>query len=1171
MPKGEKNNTQNSISKREEEILALWKERKIFEKSLEKPAPLGEFVFYDGPPFATGLPHYGHVLAGTLKDVIPRYQTMRGKRVRRRWGWDCHGLPLENLIEAELGLKTKKDVEEIGIGKFNEAARKAVLRYRDEWKRIIPRLGRWADMENDYRTMDASYMETIWWMFKTLYDRGLIYEGRKVMYLCPRCGTTLANFEVSQGYKDIQDIAATVKFELTDEPGTYLLAWTTTPWTLPGNVALAVNPKFKYLSFAHNGKRYVVAKERAGTFFDRDQPGYAQPRHMKEFDGKELVGKKYRPVFSYNDKVSLEERERIWRVYAGEFVSQEEGTGIVHIAPAFGEDDMKLATSHGLPIIEHVKTDGTFKDGVHNFSGLPVKPKGRHQETDKKIVEYLKVNGTLFKEETITHSYPHCWRCETPLINFAASSWFVKVIALKKKLIRENKKIEWVPGHLKEGRFGKWLEGARDWAISRSRYWGAPIPVWKCEKCSNVRVVGSFKEFRKDQERNTYTIMRHAEAESNTRNTVSDDVTDTNSLTERGREQAREAGRKLREKTGKTKIDLIYASDFARTRETAEIVAAELGLGQESIRYDARLRELATGGFHGKTWTEYMENFASRLERFTKVLPGGETVQDVKHRAMHFLHEVDKSEEGKNILIVSHGIVLLALFSGSHGLSQEETVHLKHWGNFLGKAETHDIIFSSLPYNDRYEIDVHRPQIDDITFSCESCNGVMRRVPEVFDCWFESGAMPYASHHYPFERSGDFHPRRWFGSRGFPADFIAEALDQTRGWFYSMLVLGVALFGRTPFRAVLVNGILLGEDGQKLSKRLKNYPDPMEVVERYGADALRLYLLGSSAMRGEDVVFSEAGVAEVMRRVLTRLDNVASFYELYAKEGRKNTVTSGENILDRWIMSRLSELVALVTRALDEYELAKGVQAIDLFVDDLSTWYVRRSRDRFRGDDTKDKEVALQTLGTSLTTLSKVMAPFAPFIAEMIYQRVTKGKDKESVHLSEWPIFGRFDSNILVEMKRARDVVKLGLLEREKAGIKVRQPLQKISTSSVFSDKVASLIGDELNVDEVIYDRTQGGVLLDTKITPDLKDRGHLRELIRHIQGLRKEKGFSVSDRPKLIIHANKLAQSFIESRLEEVKKGSGLASLHFERQQAEESEEKIQDGELEYSLSLER
>ena len=1169
MQKKEERTTKSSISKREEEILALWEKRRIFEKSVEKPAPGGEFVFYDGPPFATGLPHYGHVLAGTLKDVIPRYQTMRGKRVKRRWGWDCHGLPLENLVESELGLKTKKDIEQVGIAKFNDAAQKAVLRYRDEWKRIIPRLGRWADMEHDYRTMDASYTETIWWIFKTLYDTGLIYEGRKVMYLCPRCETTLANFEVSQGYRDIQDSVATVKFELADEPGTYFLAWTTTPWTLPGNVALAVNPEQEYVKARRNSEpslSYIVGKNRIEAVV-----GNEGVEILETFLGKSLSGKKYRPPFSYYENKKPVGAEGVSRVYPGAFVSGEEGTGIVHIAPAFGEDDMELAKTYGLPVIEHVGTNGMFKKEVSDFSGLPVKPKGRHQETDKKIIEHLKERGALFKEETMTHSYPHCWRCETPLINFAASSWFVKVTALKKKLIRENKKIRWVPEYLKEGRFGKWLEGARDWAISRSRYWGAPIPVWKCEKCSSARVVGSFKEFRKDRERNSYTIMRHAEAESNTRGTVSDDVADKNSLTERGREQARQAGKKLRARTGKRKIDLIYASDFARTRETAEIVAAELGLGQESIRYDARLRELNTGGFHGKTWTEYLGNFASRMERFTKTLPGSETVQDVKHRAMRFLHEIDKKEEGKNILIVSHGIVLLSLFSGSHGLSQEETVHLKHWGNFLGKAETHDIVFSPLPYNDRYEIDVHRPQIDDITFSCGSCGGIMRRVPEVFDCWFESGAMPYASHHYPFERSSDFRPRRWFGSKGFPADFIAEALDQTRGWFYSMLVLGVALFGRTPFRAVLVNGILLGSDGQKLSKRLKNYPDPMELVERYGADALRLYLLGTSAVRGEDIVFSETGVAEVMRRVLTRLDNVASFYELYAEEDIKETSVPSENVLDRFIMSRLSELVGTVTRSLEGYELANAVQAIDLFVDDLSTWYVRRSRDRFRGDDRTDRRKARHTLGTVLATLSQVMAPFTPFIAENLYQRMTLGKEKESVHLSEWPAPSRIDLDIIKDMKEARKVVALGLLERAKASIKVRQPLQKISTSSVFSDDIASLIGDELNVDEVIYDKTQEeGVLLDTTITPDLKDRGHFRELIRHIQDLRKEEGLSVSDRPKLIIYANASAQSFIESWADEVKKGSNIASFRFGEQKDTEGEKKIRDGELEYSFSLE-
>jgi len=481
-------------SELEEEILKFWQENKIFEKSLKKPAgkkPKGDFVFYDGPPFANGLPHYGHILASIIKDVIPRYQTMKGKRVERRWGWDCHGLPMEFEVEKELGLKTKKDIEKFGIEKFNEVAKNSVLKYEADWKKIIPRIGRWADMENAYKTMDAEYMESVLLVFKSLYEKGLIYEGYKSMHVCPRCETTLSNFEVAQGYRDIKDSSVIVEFELEGEKNTYVLAWTTTPWTLPGNVALAINPNVRYVKIkpTTNDQRpttefYILAKERLEIIKEEYEI-------IGEFKGKDLIGKKYEPLFDYYSKdKKLENLKNGWKIYGADFVKTDEGTGIVHIAPAFGADDMKLGQKYKLPFVQHVSSNGRFKKEVEDFAELPVKPKENHQLTDNKIIEWLNKNRKLFKAEKITHSYPHCWRCETPLLNYAASSWFVKVTAIKNKLIKNNKKINWVPTHIKTGRFGKWLEESRDWAISRSRFWGAPLPVWKCQKCKAIKVIG---------------------------------------------------------------------------------------------------------------------------------------------------------------------------------------------------------------------------------------------------------------------------------------------------------------------------------------------------------------------------------------------------------------------------------------------------------------------------------------------------------------------------------------------------------------------------------------------------------------------------------------------------------------------------------------------------------
>ena len=908
---------ENKYIVREKEILNFWQNNKIFEKSLEQTmdpeTSSGQvFSFYDGPPFATGLPHYGHLVAGLMKDVVPRYQTMKGKYVTRRWGWDCHGLPVENLIEQEMGLKDRQDIERIGIKKFNEAAKNSVLRYATDWRKTVERMGRWVDMDNDYKTMDIWYMESIWWAFKTLWEKGLIFQGYKSMHICPRCETTLSNFEVTQNYQDIRDLSVIAKFELIDEPVTFILAWTTTPWTLPGNVALALGEKTKYVLVESAGENYILAADNVEKIFtDRDY------KTIREIKAKDLEGLKYEPLFDYFKDVNLENKENIYTIQLADFVTIEDGTGVVHIAPGFGEDDMNLGQEKHLPMIKHVDPSGRFTSEVKDFAGELVKPKGDTQAMDKKIVANLEARGLVFKSEEFTHSYPLCWRCDTPLLNYATTSWFVKVTAIKKDLIRNNEKINWVPEHLKEGRFGKWLEEAKDWAISRSRYWGTPLPVWQSEDGKQI-CVGSVKE----------------------------------------------------------------------------------------------LEELS-----------------------------GQKVEDL-HK--HIVDEIVIKKNGKEF----------------------------------------------------------------------------HRIPEVLDCWFESGSMPYAQQHYPFANKDIF-------TKNFPAEFIAEGIDQTRGWFYTLLVLSTALFGQSPYRNVIANGIVLAEDGNKMSKRLKNYPEPDEIMEQYGADALRYYLLTSPVMEGENLNFSESGVKEAMQKVVMLLDNVLSFYKLYAVDKISQKFET-DNILDCWILAKLNLLIKEVTEALDTYCLVKATRPVQEFINELSTWYVRRSRNRFKSNDKN----AIATMGYVLLELSKVIAPFTPFIADYVYQEITETQKhentklgRESVHLDKWPEVREklIDKKVLSEMDLARQIVERGLAARAQAGIKVRQPLSSYTTSLAkeLSEEIIQIIKDELNVKKLNF----GPDNLDTELSGDLKTEGLVREVIRQINQLRKENRLTIND--KVIVYYEGLNEVF--------------------------------------------
>jgi len=1118
--------TKSEIALKEEATQRFWQEHDIFRKSEGRGTE--EFVFYDGPPFATGLPHYGHILAGTIKDAIPRYQVMQGKRLRRRWGWDCHGLPLENQIEAELGIKTKKDIEELGVATFVEKARSTVMRYAEDWKRIIPRLGRFVDMEDDYRTMDSTYTESVWWAFKTLYGKDLIYKNFKSMHLCPRCGTTLSNFEVNQGYKDITDLSVTVKFELSDEPGTFLLAWTTTPWTLPGNVAAAVNPEFTYVKITKEGAKYILAKERLsvveGEYFVE-----------AEFSGTSLVGKSYKPLFDYYVNETFDNKENAWKVYAAPYVTLEDGTGIVHLAPAFGAEDMALAKQHAIPLIHHVGMDGKFTDKVRDFVGLEVKPKGDHQRTDIEIVKYLAHNGLLFAKTKVIHSYPHCWRCDTPLLNYAATSWFVKVPEIKSQIVKENKEVHWVPQSVGEYRFGNWLEGSPDWAISRSRFWGAPLPVWEHAESGKRIVAGSLEEMKAFMPRsgNRYFVMRHGEALSNELGIVTSRLDFANPLSEKGREQVKQGAESLRDK----KIDLIISSPLQRTKETAQTVAAALGLPESAVIVEEKLHELNFGAYEQKPITEFHAFYSDLSERFSKASEGGETLSDVKRRVGEVLYGLEKKYEGKNILIVSHGDPVALALAVAVGADLKETVRIfSEERNTIKNAEIRELSFVSLPHNSDYELDFHRPYIDEVVLK-DAEGREYCRVPEVFDCWFESGSMPYAQDHYPFKKD-HFDPE---ANKGYPADFIAEGLDQTRGWFYSLLVLGVALFGRAPYKHVIVNGLVLAEDGQKMSKRLKNYPDPMDVANKYGADAMRLYLLSSPIVQGLDLNFSERGVDEILKKNIMRFENVLAFYELYAKEGAAPARRS-EHLLDRWILARLNHVVMEVTRGMEAYELDTAVRPIFGFIDDLSVWYLRRSRERIK-EGGSEAALALATLREALRTTALLLAPFAPFVAERVYEKVRTEEGEKSVHLSRWPKpeSVTHSEECLSIMESVRALVTLALDERTKKGMKVRQPLALLRVPELpFSNDadrsyVEDILKDEVNVKSIEFSKDlENRVELDTALTPELEEEGRVREFMRAVQDLRKKSKLEPSDRITLTLSE---APAFLEKYRTDISK----------------------------------
>jgi isoleucyl-tRNA synthetase len=1124
----------SAVAQKEQEILKFWDDNQIFQKSLEKKSPQGEFTFYDGPPFATGLPHFGHMLPGTIKDAIPRYKTMNGYHVRRQWGWDCHGLPIEKLIQEENNLKTKKDIEDFGIKNFNQAAKASVFKYDQEWKQTIPRTGRWVDMETPYTTMDSSFTESVWWGFNQLQKKGLVYESFKVMHVSPLLETTLSNFEVNQAYKDITDISATVKFQLQDQKNTFILAWTTTPWTLPANVALAVGKDVTYVKIKHEDNLYILASDLVEKNF-KDKPYEI----VEEFIGQELVGKSYKPVFEYYAKdSSIENYANGWKIYAGDFVTTTDGTGVVHIAPAFGEDDLTLAKEFNLPFVQHVKMNGEIKEEITELAGKQAKPKHNPQETDIEVIKMLAHQGSLFSKEKYIHSYPHCWRTDAPLLNYATSSWFIKVTDLKESLVKNNDSVKWVPEAVGAGRFGNWLKDAKDWAISRSRFWGTPMPIWKSEDGKDVRFISSLEDLKqKTKSSNTYFVLRHGEAEHNVKNIASDSNNTPSHLTEVGRSQIAKVAEQLKSET----FDFVFVSPLIRTQETAQIIKQNLCLKDEQVITDERIREVQTG-FDGKSINEYRNFFQTISEKFEKKHADGETLVHLKKRVGEFLYEIDSKYSNKKILIISHEYPIWMLFAIKDGLTKKQTIELKESvEEFVSTGELKSLEFAKLPHDDNFELDFHRPYIDEITF--EENGKVFKRIDAVFDTWIDSGSMPFASAGYPFKKD-TFKPGTWFSkSKGFPADFIAEGLDQTRGWFYTLLVWSTSLFGKAPYKHVVVNGLVLAEDGKKMSKSLKNYTPLPDVIDMYGADSLRYFLLSSPAVKADDVKFSEKLVDEVMKKIVMRLDNVISFYEMYKDDIIEPSHTSS-HILDKWIIARLHQTIQAITNGFEKYELDKASRPLMDFVDDLSTWYLRRSRDRFKSQN-HDTNLAVATMRYVLREFAKVMAPVMPFKAEDTYLRVRTSEDQVSVHLCDWPKVKHVDESIIIKMSEARTIVTRALELRTRENIKVRQPLQTLEIKIELDQQYLEIIKDEINVKEVEINKTlETDVWLDTSLTPELIEEGIARELIRTLQDLRKANNLSPEDTINLTVSCSKDFEKIIESHIALIKQVTRTASI---------------------------
>ena len=1079
------------IAEKEEKILKFWKENKIFEKTLEKTSPQGEFVFYDGPVTANSAPVLHTMEPFAFKDIIPRYKTMCGFHVPRKGGWDTHGLPVELQVEKKLGFKSKKDIEDYGIEAFNKLCRESVWEYVDLWKNFTNRMGYWADQEHPYVTYDNSYIEAIWNILKKVEGKKLLYKDYKVVPWCPRCGTALSSHELAQGYQDDKDLAVYAKFKIKNPEkigligNVFLLAWTTTPWTLPGNVALAVGAGVDYLAMVKESEIIIASKHswKQGVFGE-----FGNLALDKGLKGNDLVGLEYEqlyPYFQNNLPESEKEKlEKAYKVYEADFVNTEDGTGIVHTAVMYGQDDFVLGTKVGLPKFHLVSDDGHFKSEMDFLSGRFVKD----EEVAVDIIKDLAYSGLLFKKEKYEHSYPHCWRCKTPLIYYARDSWYIQMSKLRDKLVKDNEGIHWEPEHIRDGRFGEWLKDVKDWAISRERYWGTPLPIWQ-NSSGAIKVIGSLDELKKYTKKsgNKYFVMRHGECLSNVKNMSSTTPGDEGDvLTEEGKEQVSRAAKSLN-----IKPDIIICSQFSRSKQTAEIVAESINFSADQIIPDQRAQEFCANFFDKPIiWHDLWKKYPNMQSRYEKEVEG-ESYSQVRKRMIELFSELEKKYSGKNILVISHELPLRILFSANLALNLDEEIdNLQNIYREVDNAAVAPFEFSSLPRDSSGQIDFHRPYIDEVLLVSE--NGEkMTRVKEVLDVWFDSGAMPFAQNSK---------------NVAYPADYISEAIDQTRGWFYTLHAVGALMGKGKAFKNVICLGHILDSQGKKMSKSLGNIIDPVEMIINYGVDALRLWMY-SVNQPGDSKNFDEKTVDEIVKKDFNLLENILVFYELY-KDETVAPSNKSENILDGWIISRLNELISNGTKNLDKYKIFESARPIRDFINDFSTWYIRRSRDRFKSDDSKEKNKTLSTTQFVLLEFVKYTAPFMPFLSEEIYKRVD-GK-KESIHLEGWPEADKIDQKLIDEMEKVRIIVTKTLELRQKAGVKVRQPLGELRVKSNElrdEEELVELIKDEVNVKEVVFDENLAEeVWLDTKLTEELLEEGRVRDIIRSIQEWRKEK-----------------------------------------------------------------
>lgn len=1153
----EDKNIKSQNAEREEKVLEFWEENKIFQKSLEKEKNKGEFVFYEGPPTANGKPGIHHLEARAFKDAIPRYKTMQGFHVRRKGGWDTHGLPVELQVEKKLGLNSKKAIEDFGIAKFNTECKASVWEYLDIWNRFTKRIGYWVDQENPYVTYDNKYIESVWNVLGEVEKKDLLYKDYRIVPWCPRCGTALSSHELAQGYEDVKDLSVYAKFKakLKSDADVYVVAWTTTPWTLPGNVALAVGKDIKYLWMKKDNEILIVAEDRKDILGE----GY---EIVDSMFGEQLIGLEYEPLYPYlRDNLPEGEKtklEKAFKVYAADFVTTTDGTGVVHTAVMYGQDDFDLGTKLGLPKFHIVGLDGRFVSGTGPFEGRFVKD----EDVAIDVIKDLAGRGLLFKKEKYEHSYPHCWRCKTPLIYYARDSWYIRMSTLRAELLEENKDIKWEPAHIREGRFGEWLREIKDWAISRERYWGTPLPIWVNEENGDRMVINSVDDIRAHTKKsgNKYFVVRHGEAAHNIGGLISDDVDAPDHLTDNGIEQVKKTAQEFKDKN----IDIIFTSPFVRAKETTTNLAQEIELNSESLIIDERLGEFKVGNKDFKTWREYHDSLPKTVENFPFAYPGGESYQDLKNRVMDFIYDIESRYQNKNIVIVTHGGPSWLLAAGSRGYNADEALSMirdKKDFHYLSNAEYFQLDFSPLPHNINYDLDLHRPYIDEVVL--EKDGAVYTRVKEVMDVWFDSGCMPFAQDHYPFEN------RDLIDGPGYPADYICEAIDQTRGWFYTLHAVGVLMGKGCAYKNVICLGHILDAQGKKMSKSLGNIVDPWTMMEKYGVDTLRLWMY-SVNQPGESKNFDEKTVAELHSKVFGLYYNVITFYELYRDvklENINRADIKSDNVLDQWILAQLDVLVNTTTANMDNYKLLEPVRAIRSFMDDLSTWYLRRSRERIKDGD----ENAKQTLYVVLKTLAQIMAPFAPFTAEDVWQKLKTDMDVESVHLSQWPSeveSGKVES-ILDDMQQVRGVVTLGLQQRQKAGIPVRQPLSNITVKILkFEDSYIEILKDELNVKNVSFnDLLESEVELNTEINADLKKEGQYREFVRAVQDLRKKTGLSPADVVTLYVQCGEMEKDIITAFLPEFQKTTGVGEVVW----GDTSGDEVKIGDLSFVVKIEK